>query len=419
MKCLIDSFGDGKVEQSEVTACKEKTHDTSKLNIKYPALLKHEDCSVPHLYPATASYKKAEFAPLPALAKGKTDANECYGVKEISTDPKKGSPSSCKCERVTMNGPYSPGPVVKCLNCWDVRRTTDKNSCPYGTKLFSPRSRNDWRSFLSSTGPLRAPHWIIDVTRPQNGCGGCTKNEMNSDNAVQKKSGWRTADGSPWWLRSKKYSEPNGDYHSNCFMDLWHTPKDENSITWNDGNCNYHSKSYYCQVNAINTRPKDGSPTGCVCANVELTGKYSPGHLVKCTGCIDVRRTTQKNSCPTGTKIFAPATRHDWKTFLSSASPLRSPHWIVDVTRPQNGCGGCTKSPMNSNVASQATWKTADGASWWLRSTKYSEPNGDYTANCYLDLWRTPTNEQSVTFNDGRCNYHANSYYCQDAKPRK
>merc|ERR1719271_2262050 len=68
---------------------------------------------------------------------------------------------------------------------------------------------------------------------------------------------------------------------------------------------------------------------------------------------------------------------------------------------------------MNSKVPQQATWKTADGSPWWLRSTTYSEPNGDYTANCYLDLWRTPTSPDTVQWNDGSCSYHSRSYYCQ------
>ena len=57
-------------------------------------------------------------------------------------------------------------------------------------------------------------------------------------------------------------------------------------------------------------------------------------------------RSSQKNSCPNGMKIFSPASRGDWKTFLTSAGPLRAPHWIIDVTRPQNGCGGCKKSEL-------------------------------------------------------------------------
>jgi len=417
MMCIVKAFADGKVEQSEIVQCKEKTHDVSHLVIKYPNVRDMDKCEVPKLYPTTAEYKKAEFAPLPAVAKGKEDANECTGVAEISTSPAKGSPGTCKCERVTLNGPFSPGPIVKCVNCLDARRTADKISCPEGTKLFSPRSRSDWKTFIASAQPLRAPNWIIDVTRPQNGCGGCTGNAMNSGNKAQKT--WVTQDDSPWWLRSTTYSEPNGDYHANCFLDLWHTPKSENSVTWNDGSCNYHAKSYYCQLQSVSTTPKKGSPSGCMCEKIELAGKYSAGVLLKCKGCLDVRKSTQKNSCPTGTKIFSPASREDWKTFIRSATQLRSPHWIIDVTRPQNGCGGCTRSTMTSGTAAQATWKTADGSAWWLRSTRYNEPNGDYSANCYLDLWHNPANENSVTWNDGRCNYHSNSYYCQKAKKKK
>jgi len=416
MMCLVKGFMDGKVEQAEITQCKEATHSVAHLVIKYPNIPEMDRCEVPKEYPTTADYKKAQFAPLPALAKGKEGANECTGVAEISTKPAPGSPRTCKCERVTMNGPYSPGPMVKCVNCLDARRTADKISCPVGTKLFSPRSRTDWKTFLASAKPLRAPNWIVDVTRPQNGCGGCTGNSMNSGNAAQKS--WVTADQSPWWLRSARYSEPNGDYHANCYLDLWHAPKNSNSVTFNDGSCNYHAKSYYCQLFKVSLKPKAGSPSGCMCEKVELTGPYSAGVVLRCKACLDVRRATQKNSCPKGTKIFAPATRADWKTFITSAQPLRSPHWIIDVTRPQNGCGGCTRSPMKSTSASQATWRTADKAPWWLRSTRYSEPNGDYRANCYLDLWKSPANENSVTWNDGNCNYHANSYYCQKAKKR-
>merc|ERR1719491_567689 len=108
MVCLIDAFADSKVTDAEITLCKEKTHDTKQLDIKYPDVSKGmEKCTVPDRYPATPAYKKAEFAPLPTLAKGNPEANECVGVLEISTRPKDGSPPSCKCERVTLNGHFS------------------------------------------------------------------------------------------------------------------------------------------------------------------------------------------------------------------------------------------------------------------------------------------------------------------------
>ena len=57
---------------------------------------------------------------------------------------------------------------------------------------------------------------------------------------------------------------------------------------------------------------------------------------------------------------------------------------VVDVTRPQDGCSGCIDSAMNSAEPGQSTWVTTDGSSWWLRSSAYGEPNGDYIKNCYL-----------------------------------
>merc|ERR1740133_754641 len=238
---------------------------------------------------------------------------------------------------------------------------------------------------------------------------------MNSKQKSQKT--WRTSDGSAWWLRSTKFNNPNGDDTANCFLDLWHgKPRNEDSVSFNDGRCNYHSKSYYCQPVNLNLQPKPGSPRSCKCSKVDLTGKYSAGLLVKCEQCLNVYRSTQKNSCPKGMKIFSPQSRQDWKTFLSSAQPLRAPNWIIDVTRPKNGCGGCTGNTMNSGNAAQKSWVTEDGSPWWLRSTRYSEPNGDYHANCYLDLWHKPKNEDSVAWNDGSCSYHAKSYYCQLAK---
>merc|ERR1719247_1719851 len=118
-----------------------------------------------------------------------------------------------------------------------------------------------------------------------------------------------------------------------------------------------------------------------------VNGKdFKAGPLLACTKCLDVRKSEDRNSCPKGTKIFAPSSKTDWTTLLGSAKALKDPHWIVDITRPQNGCGGCTSNPMNSHNLNQKSWKTSDGAPWWLRSDKYKEPSGDYSANCFMNL---------------------------------
>jgi len=413
MECLIKAFADGKVSNKEVDVCKKQSHSTKLLNIKYPKLPPLVKCTRSTLYPSTGAWKRREVAPLPNLARGK-NAQECSGVNEMPTKPRRGSPKGCKGEQVSLVGHYSAGGLVKITNGLDVSRSTQKNSCPRGTKLFSPASRNDWRTFLNSAKPLRAPHWIIDVTRPGDGSSGSSA-EMNSKTAQGKS--WRTSDGSPWWLRSSRYGEPNGDYKANCYMNLKSAPN-ENSITMNDHNCNYHSKSYYCQPWKGNVKPKAGSPRSCRCTQIELTGRYSAGGLVKCEQCLDVRRTTQKNSCPNGMKIFSPRSRADWKTVFDSTPLPAAPHRIIDITRPQNGCGGCSKFPMKSSSPSQASWRTSDGSGWWLRNSRYSEPNGDYHANCYLNL-HNKIGPNNVRFNDWNCGVHSRSYLCQTIKQRK
>merc|ERR1719502_1212357 len=420
--CLIAAFADGQVSDKEIDECKKKTVGTAHLIIKYHKIPEMTKCVVTKLYPATGAYKRKEFAPLPTLAKGKVSV-PCSGVEEIPTKPRKGSPPTCKCRRVTLEGHYRAGPLVKCTKCRDVRRSKDRSSCPRGTKIFAPSTKGDWKTLLGSTQPLGQPHWIIDITRPQDGCGGCTSNPMNWQNSNQKS--WRTSDRSPWWLRSTKYSEPNGDYSANCYLGLGKkrqpTP---DSITFNDHGCNFHSKAYYCQKRRLWLPPKKGSPKSCKCQPVTMASRYSTKLLVKCEECLTVSRSLEKNSCPKGTKLFSPRSRADWKAFIVSAAPLRAPHWIIDITRPQNGCGGCTKYAMNSNVPQQATWRTADKSPWWLRSNRYNQPNGDYRANCYMDLFRRPTSESAVQFRsaqplkDGEyahkgCSYSSRSYYCQ------
>merc|ERR1719453_496199 len=103
---------------------------------------------------------------------------------------------------------------------------------------------------------------------------------------------------------------------------------------------------------------------------------------------------------------------------MNSGGKLAAPHWIIDITRPQNGCGGCTSHAMKSTNSRQATWRTSDGSAWWLRDSRFSEPNGDYNANCFLGLYHSFPSTSDVRFNDARCGYHSTSYYCQpEQKP--
>jgi len=372
----------------------------------------------------------------------------CQAFK-VGLTPKSGSPEGCTCKKVELVGKYSAGELLKCESCIDVWKAQDKNSCPQGTKLFSPRSAEDWKTFIASATKLADPHWIIDVTRPQNGCGGCADFAMNSD--VSAQATWITSDGSPWWLRDTSYEHPTGEdeYEANCFMDLspqpGSAPATESSVTFIADKCEYHSASYYCQTSyshdyettttvppwdqigrVIHTDPAEGSPAECHCEQVELCTdcEYSAGAIIKCTGCLRAGKTGDKNSCPDNTKLFAPQSHDDWKVFFDSGlQPLRAPNFIVDVTRPEDGCANCTDSGMNSANHLFHTWTTSDGAPWWLRSSTYSEPSGDYSANCYMDLFgpdefgELPPNStltaDNIMFSDSMCNYYSTDYYCQ------
>jgi len=257
----------------------------------------------------------------------------------------------------------------------------------------------------------RKPHLIVDVTRPANGCGGCTKYAMKSGSSQQ--GSWGTTDGSAWWLRDGRYNEPNGDYHANCYLHVYDV--NPNNVRFNDGNCNYYSSEYLCQKSANGYACSSGSPSNCKVQNIPVPG-YSPGQLAKITNGKRVRRSTESHSCPSGWKIWSPRNKSDWtKVYNALGKNInnypRKPHLIVDVTRGGNGCGGCTKYAMKSTVAQQKTWRTKDGSPWWLRDSRFNEPNGDYHANCYLHIY--DVNPNNVRFNDGNCNYYSNNYLCQ------
>ena len=129
------------------------------------------------------------------------------------------------------------------------------------------------------------------------------------------------------------------------------------------------------------------------------------------TNGLQISKSTQPNSCPKGWKLWSPQNQQDWQTAQASTKLPARPHLLVDITRPANGCGGCTKYAMKSGVDQQNSWVTSDGSPWWLRDTKYNEPNGDYHANCYLHVYKT--DPKDIRFNDLGCGYSSTSYLCQ------
>merc|ERR1712072_1267404 len=224
------------------------------------------------------------------------------------------------------------------------------------------------------------------------------------------------------------------------------------------GNCNYYSTEYLCQKGQKNPCAKNNGgcnklrkcsnnkgkavcgkcPTGylnlgtknCKVAPLKCrsgsagnckvstikTPKYSAGRIVRIDNGRAGRRSGDKHSCPAGMKIWSPRNKNDWTIVYNAMgkninSYPKKPHLIVDVTRPANGCGGCTKYAMKSTTAQQGSWKTKDGSAWWLRDARYNEPNGNYHANCYLHIY--DVNPNNVRFDDNNCNFYSTNYLCQ------
>merc|ERR1719371_154805 len=166
---------------------------------------------------------------------------------------------------------------------------------------------------------------------------------------------------------------------------------------------------------------RSGSAKNCKTSTIK-TPKYSAGNLVRIHNGRRVRKSTETDSCPNGYKIWSPRNKNDWTIVYNVMKKNinnypKKPHFIVDVTRPANGCGGCTKYAMRSSTAQQGSWRTKDGSAWWLRDAKYNEPNGDYHANCYLHIY--DVNPNNVRFNDGSCAYSSSDYLCQPIVRRK
>merc|ERR1719163_892334 len=381
MECLIKAFADGKVTGAEVDTCKKKTVDTKLLNIKYPKIPPLQKCLAPMLYPATGEYKKKEFKPLPTVAKG-MESQRCAGMDTIPTTPRKGSPATAKCVRVSLQGHYSAGPLVKCTNGIDVHKSLDMNSCPTGTKIFSPRTRDDWKTFLASAGPLRAPHWIIDVTRPQNGCGGCTRYSMKS--TTPQRPTWRTSDRSPWWLRNSRYNEPNGDYTANCFLDLWRKPPSENAVTFNDGRCNYRSRSYYCQP--IKTKPK---PPPAVKKSAVLGFKTGLKWVLSAKGvpcldtCLKIGASCEEGKYPKTLKAFKDILNNkmgfkpgcNWQCYLDRYPDLQKAFGKTNVKRAEKHWKDHGKKEKRECRCSSAKCRRVYTGGWKFNPTM--EPDTD------------------------------------------
>merc|ERR1712046_264027 len=73
--------------------------------------------------------------------------------------------------------------------------------------------------------------------------------------------------------------------------------------------------------------------------------------------------------------------------------------------------GDYSSKPMNSEDLDAAmNWLATDGGTWFIRSTPFSQPSGDYTKGCWLGM--TGWTRGHYKFDDKLCKYSATQYIC-------
>jgi hypothetical protein len=125
--------------------------------------------------------------------------------------------------------------------------------------MVIPRTRAHWQSIFSfiqqqlGTSVATYLQVIPGISKPndgfnQCGCGG--PYGVMSSACCDDYNSWRAIDGGPWWVRDSPYSEPNGDYCSNCFLGLYNW--DINNLQFNDLWGGYSSgNNYLCSLNDV------------------------------------------------------------------------------------------------------------------------------------------------------------------------
>lgn len=143
-----------------------------------------------------------------------------------------------------------------------------------------------------------------------------------------------------------------------------------------------------------------------------------------CQGCTSVSHVTDNDGCKQrGMSVVIPRTQAHWgsiATFITSTMGSNYGTYLSTVPgiyKPYDGRNDCAggMGVMNYDACNgYNTWRATDGGRWWLRSSGYSEPDGDYNANCYLgDIanigWNGDTS--NIPFNDANCGYSTGNYY--------
>ena len=125
-------------------------------------------------------------------------------------------------------------------------------------------------------------------------------------------------------------------------------------------------------------------------------------------------RVTDNNSCKAlGMDIMIPRSKLQMTAVIAKydSSYFATIPGVYKATSGGNYTGCKMRRPADNGGDGCADWQVADGGRWWLRDSTFSEPNGDYTAYCWLANWGM-TDVNNISFNDGNCIYSTTKYIC-------
>jgi hypothetical protein len=145
--------------------------------------------------------------------------------------------------------------------------------------------------------------------------------------------------------------------------------------------------------------------------------------LYRVQGGITTYRQTDNDSCKEiGMTLFVPKTKTELMAgirYLEKEKGFALPNNTMDlgplgVYSTKNGSSiYAVRYPMNSSYSPTLSkgWTSIRGSQWFLSDlTNVTEPNGDYSVNCWLGVWE---NTNGVHwYNDENCNYGYSNYLC-------